>query len=113
MNESIKCTMEIMRLFGLGTRPKKTALDELKERLTLPELKQAEGDVRNFYEGRNPFEHLKNDWPLAYAQYMRGFAYALDRCRKDGIVDWARQENIASMTAIGMARASFKTKVAA
>jgi hypothetical protein len=94
-------------MFGFGKR-RASALEELKERLTLPELRQAEGDVRGFYEGRNPFEHLKKEWPVPYSQFVRGFAYALDRCRKDGIVDWKRQENIASMTAIGMARASFK-----
>lgn len=100
-------------MFGFG-RPRRTnALDELKERLSLPELKSAEAQVRDFYEGRNPFEHLKAEWPVPYGQFVRGFAYALDRCRKDGILDWSRQENIASMTAIGMARASFGNKEAA
>lgn len=94
-------------MFGLGQR-RRTPLDELKERLTLPDLRAAEEEVRGFYEGRNPFEHLKEEWPVPYGQFVRGFAYALDRCRKDGIVDWARQENIASMTAIGMARATFR-----
>ena len=96
-----------MNLFGLGSNRKKSALDELKERLTLPSLKDAEVEVRGFYEGRNPFEHLKAEWPVPYSYYVRGFSYALDRCRKDGIVDWARQESIASMCAIGMARSTF------
>jgi hypothetical protein len=100
-------------MFGFNRPRRANALDELKERLSLPELKYAETQVREFYEGRNPFEHIKAEWPLPYTQYVRGFAYALDRCRKDGILDWVRQENIASMTAIGMARASFKTQEAA
>jgi hypothetical protein len=95
-------------MFGFRGPSRRTPLDELKERLSLPPLKDAEADVRNFYEGRNPFEHLKAEWPVPYGQFVRGFAYALDRARKDGIVDWARQEKLASMTAIGMARASFK-----
>jgi hypothetical protein len=68
--------------------------------------------VRGFYEGRNPFEHLKEEWPIPYDQFVRGFAYALNRCRKDGIIDWSRQEKIASMTAIGMARTTFKQEAA-
>lgn len=98
-----------MNLFGFGGKTKKSALDELKERLSLPALKDAEGEVRGFYEGRNPFEHLKAEWPEPYSFYVRGFAYALDRCRKDNIVDWKRQENIATMCAIGMTRANFKS----
>lgn len=101
-------------MFGLGRPRRANALDELKERLSLPELGYSEKQVREFYEGRNPFEHLKAEWPVPYGQFVRGFAYALDRCRKEGILDWTRQENIASMTAIGMARASFgNTKEAA
>jgi hypothetical protein len=94
-------------MFGFGP-PRRTPLDELKERLSLPPLKESEEAVRGFYEGRNPFEHLKEEWPIPYGQFVRGFAYALNRCRKDGIVDWDRQEKIASMTAIGMARTTFK-----
>jgi len=92
-------------LFGFGRKPGKSALDALKERLSLPPLKHAEAEVQGFYEGRNPFAHLKAEWPEPYAFYVRGFAYALNRCREDKIMDWQRQENIATMCAIGMARA--------
>jgi hypothetical protein len=98
-------------MFGFrGPSRRSTPLDELKERLSLPALKDAEVEVRNFYEGRNPFEHLKEEWPVPYAEYVTGFAVALQNCRRDGIVDWQRQEVIASMTGIGMARASFANK---
>jgi hypothetical protein len=95
-------------MFGFGKRPRKTALDELKERLSLPEIKHAEAVVVDFYSGRNPYAHLKTEWPQPYAQFVRGFAYALDRCKKDGITIWEKQENIASMCGLGMARATFK-----
>lgn len=102
-----------MRLFGLGSRPQKSALDELKERLTLPPLKQAEEEVMEFYGGRNPYAHVKEKWPPHYENFIRGFASALQRCRKEGIVDHRRLEAIASTTALGMARAGFRNREAA
>lgn len=95
-------------MFGFGnSRRPKSALDELKERLSLPEVRAAEKVVVDFYSGRNPYEHLKSEWPIPYTQFVRGFAYALDRCNKDGIVDFERREVIASTTGMGMAKAAF------
>ncbi|HVY12891.1 MAG TPA: hypothetical protein VHB73_04935 [Alphaproteobacteria bacterium] len=99
-------------MFGFGRPPRRTPLDELKERLSLPTLKDAEGEVREFYEGRNPYEHLKAEWPLPYSEFVIGFASALQRCRQDGIVEWKRREVIASMCAMTMARATFKSEAA-
>jgi hypothetical protein len=100
-------------MFGFGGPPRRTPLDELKERLSLPSLKEAENEVREFYEGRNPYEHLKDEWPVPYSEFVIGFAGALQRCQKEGIVEWKRREVIASMCAMSMARATFKQKEAA
>jgi hypothetical protein len=94
-------------MFGFGAPRRKSALDELKERLSLPDLKLAEAAMIDFYSGRNPYEHLKGEWPVPYTQFVCGFAYALDRCKKEGIVDFQRCEVIASTTGMGMAKASF------
>lgn len=100
-------------LFGIGKRRKPTALDELKERMTLPDIKKAEIVLLDFYQGRNPYEHLKTEWPVPYAEFVKGFAYALDRCKKDGIMDFQRCEVIASTCGMGMAKATFERARAA
>lgn len=97
-------------MFGFGRKRKQSALDELKERLTLPDIKKAEIIVVDFYQGRNPYEHLKGEWPGPYNQFMLGFAYALQRCRKEGMVDFARCEIVASSAGITLARAAVAEK---
>ncbi len=98
-------------MFGFGP-PRRTPLDELKERLSLPNLKEAENEVCQFYDGRNPFEHLKNEWPKQYSKYVIAFATALQNCRKEGIVEWKRLEVIASTCGIGMVRATYEKEAA-
>lgn len=93
-------------MFGFGKRRPPSALDELKERLTLPDIKKAESVVLDFYSGRNPYEHLKTEWPGPYNQFVMGFAYALQRCRKEGMVDFDRCEIVASSAGITLARAA-------
>jgi hypothetical protein len=93
-------------MFGFGRPSRKSALDVLKERLTLPEIHQAEETVVSFYSGRNPYAHLKTEWPGPYAQFMRGFAYSIERCRKEGIVDFERCEIIASTCGVTLAKAA-------
>ncbi len=93
-------------MFGLGKRRKPTALEELKERMTLPDIKKAELAVLDFYQGRNPYEHLKGEWPGPYNQFIVGFAYALQRCKKEGMVDFDRCEIVASSAGITLARAA-------
>lgn len=93
-------------MFGFGKRRPPSALDELKERMTLPEFKKAEVIVVDFYQGRNPYEHLKNEWPEPYSEFMRGFAYALDRCKREGIMDFERCEVIASGCGVSLARSA-------
>lgn len=95
-------------MFGFGKRRPQSALDELKERLTLPDIKKAESAVLEFYQGRNPYENIRAEWPESYDRFVRGFAYALERCHKEGILDWEKRENIASMAGVGMVRAGFK-----
>lgn len=99
-------------MFGIGKRRKPTALEDLKERLSLPDIRKAELAVLDFYQGRNPYEHLKEEWPAPYSQFMRGFAYALDRCKRDGIVDFQRCEVIASTCGVGLAKAAVVSKAA-
>ncbi|MBY0429034.1 MAG: hypothetical protein K2Q32_07420 [Alphaproteobacteria bacterium] len=96
-------------MFGIGKRRKPAALDELKERMTLPDIKRAETVVLDFYQGRNPYEHLKGEWPEPYEEFMRGFAYALDRCKREGIVDFDRCEVIASGCGVTLARSAVAT----
>lgn len=100
-------------MFGFRGPSRPTPLDELKQRLSLPTLKDAETEVREFYDGRNPYDHLKEEWPAAYSEFVIGFAGALQRCRKEGIFDWKRREVIASTCAMTLARATFKQKEAA
>lgn len=97
-------------MFGFNRPRKANALDALKERMTLPELRIAEERVIDFYQGRNPYEHLRGEWPGAYAQFMRGFAYAVDRCKKEGITDFDRCEIIASTCGVSLAKASVAEK---
>lgn len=100
-------------MIGFGRPRRGNALDELKQRLALPALTHSEKLVCEFYEGRNPFEHLKEQWPIAYSNYVRGFAYGLEQCKKEGILDYHRREVIASTCGIGLARASFADRRAA
>lgn len=99
-------------MFGIGKRRKPTALDELKEHLNLPDIKKAEAVVLDFYQGRNPYEHLKAEFPGPYNQFIRGFAYTVQRCRKEGWVDFDRCEIAASSAGITLARAAVTEKVA-
>ncbi len=100
-------------LFGMGKRRKPTALEELKERLSLPEIKRAEIVMMDFYQGRNPYEHLKAEWPNPYIEFVKGFAYALERCKKEGIMDFQRCEVIASTCGMSLAKATFERARAA
>ncbi len=72
----------------------------------MPELKQAEAVVVDFYSGRNPYAHLKREWPGPYNQFVRGFAYSIERCRKEGIMDFNRCEVIASTCGVTLAKAA-------
>ncbi len=99
-------------MFGFGRPHRKSALEELKERLSLPEIRKAESVVVDFYSGRNPYEHLKGEWPSHYIQFVRGFAFALERCKKEGILDFQRCEVIASTCGVSLARASAADKAA-
>lgn len=97
-------------MFGFGKRRKPSALDELKERMTLPDIKKAETVVLDFYQGRNPYEHLRGEWPEPYTQFMKGFAYAIDRCKREGIFDFDRCEVIASTCGVTLAKAAISEK---
>ncbi|MDX1923120.1 MAG: hypothetical protein SFW65_08340 [Alphaproteobacteria bacterium] len=78
----------------------------------MPDIKKAESAVLDFYQGRNPYEHLKGEWPEPYTQFVKGFAYALDRCKKDGIVDFNRCELIASSCGVSLAKAAVGNRAA-